>query len=176
MTWTLNIWERKPTTKRIKTVWWNSTHDAGTHGTTLLHRILGRRDAFPFPKSVYLVRDTLASIVGNRPNALIVDFFAGSGTTGHATFLLNAQDQGSRRCILVSNNEVGEKRARTLEKNGLLPGQPRYEEEGICQAVTWPRCKYVVNGMRDDGTELAGRYVKGLPMNQGFEENIEYLK
>lgn len=136
LTWTLNIWERKPTTKRIKTVWWNSTHDAGTHGTTLLHKILGRRDAFPFPKSVYLVRDTLASIVGNRPNALVLDFFAGSGTTGHATFLLNAQDQGSRRCILVSNNEVGEKKARTLRGKGLFPGQPQYEEEGICQAVT----------------------------------------
>ncbi|MDD4890074.1 MAG: DNA methyltransferase, partial [Phycisphaerae bacterium] len=55
--WTLNIWERRPESKKLKTVWWNKAHDAGTHGTTLLHSILGRRATFPFPKSVYAVAD-----------------------------------------------------------------------------------------------------------------------
>ena len=83
--WTLNIWELKNKTKLVKTIWWNSRHDAGTHGTTMLHQILGRRDAFPFAKSLYAVRDTLLTVVGDRPNALVLDFFAGSGTTLHAT-------------------------------------------------------------------------------------------
>lgn len=100
-TWTLNLWVRKTVNKKVKTVWWNPLHDAGTHGTSLLHKILGRRDAFPFPKSVYAVRDTLATVCGNRPDALILDFFAGSGTTYEATCMLNAEDGGRRRSILV---------------------------------------------------------------------------
>ena len=61
-TWTLNIWEPKNKNKKVKTVWWNPRHDAGTHGTTLLHNLLGRRDAFPFPKSLYAVRDSLPGV------------------------------------------------------------------------------------------------------------------
>ena len=155
-TWTLNIWERKPTTKKVKSVWWSSRHDAGTHGTSLLHKILGRRDAFPFPKSLYVVHDTLSTICGNRPNALILDFFAGSGTTYHATALLNAKDGGHRRCLLVTNNEVTEKLEAKLNAGGLFPGDHKYEKHGICESVTWPRCKYVTQGQRDDGTTLAG--------------------
>ena len=67
--WTLNIWERKPESKKLKTVWWKKAHDAGTHGTTLLHKILGRRATFPFPKSIYAVADALAAVVRTRPNA-----------------------------------------------------------------------------------------------------------
>ena len=74
-TWTLNIWEPKNKNKKVKTVWWNSRHDAETHGTTLLHQLLGRRDAFPFPKSLYAVRDALLTVVAQRPNALVLDFF-----------------------------------------------------------------------------------------------------
>jgi adenine-specific DNA-methyltransferase len=46
--------------------------------------------------------------VANKPNALVVDFFAGSGTTLHAVNLLNAEDGGNRRCVMVTNNEVSE--------------------------------------------------------------------
>jgi adenine-specific DNA-methyltransferase len=175
-TWTLNYWVRKSTNKKVKTVWWSSRHDAGTHGTTLLHKILGRRDAFPFPKSLYVVRDTLSTICGNRPNALILDFFAGSGTTYHATALLNAGDHGNRRCLLVTNNEVTEKLARELNAGGLFPGDADFEKHGICEAVTWPRCKYVTQGHRDDGSPLSGSYLDGGLMQDGFQENIEYFR
>jgi len=175
-TWTLNIWERKPSDKKVKTVWWNSRHDAGTHGTTLLHNILGRRDAFPFPKSLYAVRDTLATVCGKRPDALIVDFFAGSGTTYHATALLNAEDGGNRRCVLVTNNEVSEKMARQLEKQGFYSGDHQFEAHGICESVTWPRCKFVTQGHRDDGTMLRGKYLGGHDMKRGLKENLEYFR
>jgi len=175
-TWTLNIWERKPTTKKVKSVWWSSRHDAGTHGTSLLHKILARRDAFPFAKSLYVVHDTLSTICANRPNALILDFFAGSGTTYHATALLNAEDGGNRRCILVTNNEVTEKLAKQLNTDGLFPGDSAFEKFGICEAVTWPRCKYVTQGQRDDSTPLPGRYLDGGELKDGFKENIEYFR
>lgn len=88
--------------KRAKTVWNRTLHDAGTYGSTLLQKIVGNR-AFDFPKSLYAVRDVLAVATGLNKSALIVDFFAGSGTTLNATLLLNEADQGFRRCILVTN-------------------------------------------------------------------------
>jgi adenine-specific DNA-methyltransferase len=162
--------------KKLKTVWRQKSHDAGTHGTVLVGDILGRRRAFPFPKSLYAVQDCIGSVVRDRPDALIVDFFAGSGTTLHAVALLNTEDDGRRRCILVTNNEVEEKRAKSLAEKGVGPGDDKYEKHGICEAVTWPRCKYAVTGKRDDGTVLGGTYLDGRLMNKGFAENIEYFK
>lgn len=82
---------------------WNiPTHNAGDYGKKILNDILSE-GRFTYPKSLYAVEDTLRFVVANKPNALIVDFFAGSGTTLHAVNLLNAQDQGHRRCILVTN-------------------------------------------------------------------------
>lgn len=85
--WTINYRIPKKKTRKLKTVWWEKSHDAGTHGTEMLKKILGQPGLFPFPKSVYAVRDCLAAVVRDRPNALILDFFAGSGTTFHATCL-----------------------------------------------------------------------------------------
>ncbi len=174
--WTLNIWERKPESKKIKTVWWKKAHDAGTHGTTLLHTILGRRAMFPFPKSIYSVADALAAVVRTRPNALIVDFFAGSGTTLHSTCMLNKVYGGQRQCILVTNNEVDAKLSARLQKEGIEPGSAEYEKHGICAAVTWPRLEAVLTGRRRDKSKLLGRYLDGRAMSEGFEENVQYLK
>ncbi len=174
--WTLNIWERRPASKKLKTVWWETTHDAGTHGTTLLQKMLGRRGAFPFPKSIYAVRDCLAAVVRNRPEALILDFFAGSGTTFHATCLLNAQDGGNRRSILVTNNEVAEKVAKKLTKKGLFPGDKEFDEQGIFESATWPRCKAALTGKRPDGKPIKGNDAYGRPLADGFAENLEAFR
>jgi adenine-specific DNA-methyltransferase len=174
--WTLNIWERKPESKKLKTVWWKKSHDAGTHGTTLLHNILGRRASFPFPKSIYAVADALAAVVRTRPDALVLDFFAGSGTTLQSTCMLNKVYGGNRQCILVTNNEVDAKLAARLEKKGIDPGSAEYEKQGICAAVTWPRVETVLTGRRRDKSKLPGRYLDGTVMSEGFQENAQYLK
>jgi len=136
----------------------------------MVRNIVGRE--FPFPKSLYAVQDCLKAIVRNKKDALILDFFAGSGTTLHATCLLNCEDDGNRRCILVTNNEVKESSAKTLNEQGYFPGDIEFEREGICETITWPRSKYVINGFRDDGTELSGEYLNGRKFNQGFDDNI----
>ena len=174
--WTINRRVLRKASKKLKTVWRHKSHDAGTHGTVLLSTILGERRAFSFPKSVYAVKDCIAPIVRDRPNALIVDFFAGSGTTAHATAMLNAEDDGRRRCILVTNNEVDEERAKALRAEGSYPGDTRFESHGICESVTWPRCKYVIQGHRGDGAKLPGQYLSGRAMEDGFEENMEYFR
>lgn len=174
--WTLNIWERKPESKKLKTVWWKKAHDAGTHGTTLLHKILGRRATFPFPKSIYAVADALAAVVRTRPNALIVDFFAGSGTTLQSTCMLNKVYGGQRQCILVTNNEVDAKLSARLRKEGVEPGSAEYEKHGICASVTWPRIEAVLTGRRRDRSKLPVKYLDGSSMSEGFEENAQYVK
>ncbi len=147
--------------RSIKTVWHRATHDAGNYGSSLLRGILGEGGKFSFPKSLYATRDAVAAVVRDRPNALIVDFFAGSGTTLNAVNLLNATDGGQRRCILVTNNEVSAEEAAALGARGLQPGDAEWEAQGICRSVTWPRSKYTILGHRDDGTTLAGEYFTG---------------
>lgn len=172
--WTVNYWVPKTQRKKYKTVWWSTSHDAGTHGTSMLHKLLGDRTAFPFPKSLYAVRDTLLTVVRDRPNALILDFFAGSGTTLHATALINALDDGSRRCILVSNNEVAAKASDRLLRAGHLPGDEEYEKHGIFWKATRPRVEAAITGRRD-GKPIDGAY-QGLARSfaDGFEENVEF--
>jgi adenine-specific DNA-methyltransferase len=174
--WTLNIWERRPLSKKLKTVWRETLHDAGTHGTTLLYSLLGRRGLFPFAKSLYAVRDTIAAVVRNRPNALILDFFAGSGTTLHATALLNRQDNGSRRCIMVTNNEVQHKVAGRLNKRGVFRGDKQFEAHGIFEQATAPRCKAAVTGRRPDRKPIKGVYPDGRAMSDGFDENVAFFR
>ena len=140
--------------------WRIASHDATQYGSRLLGDILPDR-RFPFPKSLYAVRDTLRFYLEDKPTALTVDFFAGSGTTLNAVNLLNATDGGQRRCILVTNNEVSAEEAAALSARGLQPGDAEWEAQGICRSVTWPRSKYTILGQRDDGSVLTGEYLTG---------------
>jgi len=147
--------------RSIKTVWHRATHDAGNYGSSLLRSILGEGGKFSFPKSLYATRDAVAAVVRDRPQALIVDFFAGSGTTLNAINLLNSTDGGKRRCILVTNNEVSAEEVESLRAHDLQPGDAEWEALGICRSVTWPRSKFTIRGQRDDGTALPGDYLTG---------------
>lgn len=140
--------------------WRISTHDATQYGSRLLSDVIPRA-RFPFPKSIYAVRDVLRFFVHANPAALVLDFFAGSGTTLNAVNLLNAADGGRRRCILVTNNEVSAAEADALRERGLGPGDAEWEAQGICRSVTWPRSKFTILGRRDDGTPLPGEYLTG---------------
>lgn len=160
-----------------KTMWRRGAHTAGgSGGSQALTAFLGERDLFSYPKSVYSVRDCLAIACADRRDALILDFFAGSGTTFHATALLNLSDQGNRRSIVVTNNEVKEEVAKALEKKGVFLGDAEFEGAGVCESVTWPRCKAVVSGMRPDGVPAEGAHLDGREYSEGFEENIEYFR
>ena len=83
-----------------KTWWGDSKYASSNHGTGVLKGLFGR-NPFDFPKSVALVEDCIRASGGGRPDSLIVDFFAGSGTTGHAVVNLNRDDGGRRKYVLV---------------------------------------------------------------------------
>jgi len=179
-TYAVNVRRVRRTTQRFRerTIWWEKSYDAGSNGTNILKKLLGSSGLFPFPKSVYAVRDVLATVVGSRPDALILDFFAGSGTTLHSTCLLNAIDEGTRRCILVTNNEVDEQTASALHESGKHRGDPEYEAMGIFEKVTAPRVRAAISGERADGIQLTGKYkwADKRPLAQGFDENVEFYE
>ena len=131
----------------VRTVWRDSRYDCSHHGTKALHDILPTID-FAFPKSLHAVYDCLEIIVRNRKNAIILDFFAGSGTTGHAVLQLNNEDKGSRQFILCTNNEGG-----------------------ICTDVCYPRIKKVMTGY----TTPKLKVIDGLGGNLNYFRNLVTL-
>ena len=111
-----------------RTVWDDKKYYANIYGSKLLNQIIG--GGFPFPKSLYAVADCIKAVIHNRDNAVILDFFAGSGTTGHAVLTLNAEDGGRRQFILCTNNE-----------------------NNICAEVCFPRVKNVLLGYKNPKKE-----------------------
>jgi adenine-specific DNA-methyltransferase len=124
--------------QKYTTVWTGSEYDAGAYGSGLLKKLINV--SFPFPKSIYAVQDCIRAVIKSK-DAIILDFFAGSGTTGHAVELLNNEDGGNRQFILCTNNE-----------------------SGIAEDVCYPRIKKVFEGVESlsDITGIPGnlRYFK----------------
>ncbi len=118
---------------------------------------------FPNAKD-YRVLMRWLSIVSSR-EAQILDFFGGSGSTLEAVARLNAQDGGTRRCILVTNNEVGANEASRLRREGRRPGDPQWEEWGVHDYVTKPRITAVVQGVLPDGSTFGDT----------VDANVEFL-
>ena len=120
----LNLVSKKP-----RTVWYERRYDASSHGIMLLRNILDDQNRFPYPKSLYTVFDIL-KLISNK-DSIILDFFAGSGTTGHAVLKLNNEDDGQRQFILCTNNE-----------------------NDICTEVCYPRIKNIIKGRNSKGEKI----------------------
>jgi len=131
----------------VRTVWQDSKYDASEYGTKLIQDLVPSTP-FDFPKSVYNVYDCLAPIIAERKNAIVLDYFAGSGTTGHAVMILNKEDDGKRQFILCTNNE---------NNNGNGAG-------GIAEKVCYPRIAKVFEG-HDDYPDITG-----------IPSNLKYFK
>ncbi|MER8464200.1 site-specific DNA-methyltransferase [Mesorhizobium sp. M1396] len=159
-----------------KTVWKMASHNAGEYGSKLLWTLLPQRK-FPFPKSLYAVEDILSFFLRKKTDATVLDFFSGSGTTAHAVMRLNRQDNGRRQCISVTNNEVAADEQAALRKRGLWPGDPEWEQWGICDYITKPRVEAAITGKTPSGEPIKGDYkfTDEFPMADGLEENAEFF-
>ncbi|MGS1076959.1 site-specific DNA-methyltransferase [Pseudoxanthomonas beigongshangi] len=164
------------TSKHVTTQWEITSHSAEHGGTGLLKAIIPER-RFPYPKSLYAVEDALRLFVSDKPGAVILDFFSGSGTTAHAVMRLNKQDKGERQCISVTNNEVADREQEALRKRGLRPGDDDWEKWGICDYITKPRVQAALTGKTPDGEPINGDYkfTDEFSMADGFEENAEFF-
>jgi len=117
-----------------KTVWYKPEYDTGSAGRFLKNILL--KEAFDNPKSIFYISDILR--ISTEKNSTVLDFMAGSGTTGHAVLELNKEDGGNRQFILCTNNE-----------------------NNICTDVCYPRIKKVIEGYKN----LKGEQVEGLGGN-----------
>lgn len=160
-----------------KTMWINGSYSATEHGSTLLRKFIPGRK-FPFPKSLYAVEDALRFYIGNKPEAVVLDFFAGSGTTTHAVARLNHQDGGRRQSICVTNNEVAAAEAEAFREQGLRPGDPDWEARGIFEHITRPRLEAAITGKTPEGDQIEGnyRFVDEFPMGDGIPENLSFFE
>lgn len=164
-------------TRKMPTTQWDlGSHSAEHYGTNLLKALLPER-RFPFPKSLYAVEDVLRFFVKDNSKAVILDFFAGSGTTAHAVMRLNHQDGGSRQCISVTNNEVTPSEQTELRRQGKRPGDPTWEQWGICDYITKPRVEAAITGnlLTGEPIEADYKFTDEFPMSEGFEENAEFF-
>jgi adenine-specific DNA-methyltransferase len=112
---------RKKELFAYRTVWDDKRYYANIYGSKLLNNIISTR--FPFPKSLYAVEDCIKAVIHDKNDSTILDFFAGSGTTGHAVLELNRKDAGRRKFILCTNNE-----------------------NNICDDVCFPRIEKIIKG------------------------------
>ena len=136
-----------------------------TGANTAFKKLMGDK-RFAFPKDTNVLARWISIVTQDRPDAVLLDFFVGSGSTVQAVMELNAADGGRRQCIAVTNNEVEEKQAKKLAKKGLLPGDDEWEKWGIFDYVTRPRIEAVATGVRPDGSKHA----------DGLDENVEFLE
>lgn len=119
--------------QKPRTVWSGKKYDASTWGSKVVKEITGVD--FPYPKSIYTVFDAVSILARDNKKSIVLDFFSGSGTTGHAVMDLNKEDGGNRQFILCTNNEGN-----------------------ICEEVTYERVKRVIQGY----TTKKGKKVAGL--------------
>lgn len=125
----------KTSASSIPTIWTDNQFLTAA-GSRDIKNVFNQKVAFSFPKPVALIKEFLMRV--SQKNGIVLDFFAGSGTTGQAVMELNQQDGGQRKFILCTNNE-----------------------NGICENVTYQRLKTVITGKRQDGSE----YSEGIPAN-----------
>ncbi len=134
----IQVYEKYRENQVIKTHWIDPKYHAIHYGTKVVENILGGKK-FDFPKSLYLLIDTLK--LTSTKNSTVLDFFAGSGTTGHAILELNKQDGGNRKFILCTNNE-----------------------NKIAEEVTYERLRKVIKGYKNK----KGEKVEGLGSNLSY--------
>lgn len=136
-----------------RTVWNDKKYDANEYGTQLIKSMIPNCD-FSFPKSIYTVYECLYAVTKDKPDAIILDYFAGSGTTGHATLMMNKLLGGNRHFILCTNNDVGEKKEKEYKKKyGEIDSESDKwidwkEKYGIASSVTYPRIKSTIEGFK----------------------------
>lgn len=118
-------------------------------GTQRLEKVLGDK-RFPNPKDHEILMRWFR-LTAPR-DAVILDFFGGSGSTLEAVLRLNEEDGGTRQCIIATSNELGEKQEKELIERGHGPGDAEWEAEGVFEYVLRPRIETILTGQRPNGS------------------------
>jgi len=147
----------------IPSIWAESSHRTSV-GNDHLKSVFGDK-RFPYPKPVPLLADIVLGFTHLGESAVVLDFFAGSGSTVEAVMTANRSDGGNRQAILITNNEVSAEESSRLVRKGLRRGDDAWEARGVFEHVARPRVMATTTGLRADGTHFS----------DGFEENVEFF-
>lgn len=151
---------RRPEGVTSKSLLMDSRFGRTETGKELLKQIFNKEE-FSYPKPMELIRHFLS--ITTNSESVVLDFMAGSGTTGHAVLGLNKEDGGNRKFILCTNNDLNGLKKELLEKG---TSEKEMEKFGICQRVTFPRLEKVINGYKNP---------KGDKI-EGLGGNLQYFK
>ena len=159
--------------------WDDAKYSATEHGTNMIKNIFGNVEVFSYPKSLYAVEDCLRVLKAQKDEC-VIDYFAGSGTTGHAVISLNRQDKGNRKYILVEVNNYFDSATRTrIEKVIYSPdwkdGKP-VSRQGISQCFKYMRLEQyedTLNNLKIKEQQTTAQFDE----DSGFKESymLEYM-
>lgn len=126
--------------KMVQSMWTEAECSASDYGTKILDNILGKREQFSYPKAPFPVKRSILAMANDK-NVIILDFFAGSGTTGHATIELNREDSGNRKYILVEMgkyfNTVTKPRVQKVAYSKDWKNGKPVDRDGVSQIIKY---------------------------------------
>lgn len=158
---------------RYKSLWSDKRYSANSWGSVVLNNIIPN-SPFNYPKSIYSVKDCIDAGLNNSIQGLILDYFAGSGTTGHATIKLNREDNGKRKYILVEmgayfDTVTKPRIQKVIYSDKWKSGKPQ-DKKGISQIF-----KYQVLESYEDALNNLTLKQKNLNLNFSDDAQEEYL-
>ena len=170
------------------TFWEDSKYSATEHGTDLLKRIFGEQEVFSYPKSIFAVEDSL-TVSGAKEGTLTLDYFAGSGTTGHAIINLNREDNGGRKYILCEMGEYFDtvtkpRIQKVIYSKDWNNGKP-VSREGCSHCFKYMRLEQyedtlnnlmVKSSMTADNGEFYGGYMLGYLLDTETKDSLFNLE
>lgn len=160
--------------RKPKTVWVDPKYDASSHGTMLLQKMLGGRKLFDYPKSLYAVEDLLETATLKEKNAIVLDFFAGSGTTGHAVIELNRRYGGQRSFILCTNNEDNNGDGNKIAENICYPRIEKVFEEAKGGNLKYYKTDFVDAEPTDENKEkMVAKSTEMLCLKEGCFDEVK---
>lgn len=157
---------RPPIGVTATTTWFDAQYSATEHGTGTLKNMFSAYSPFSFPKSVYTVRDALY-VSGANKNITALDYFAGSGTTGHAIIDLNREDNGHRKYILVEMGEYFDsvtkpRIQKCVYTTDWKDGKPIQRSNGISQIIKYMRLESYEDALSNIQLSDNGGQLKSL--------------
>ena len=176
----VSLKSREPEGKKPKTLWAESKYSATSHGTKLLLDILGPGLHFSYPKSIYLTSDAIRYWADE--SALVLDFFAGSGTTGHSVINLNREDEGNRKYVLVEmgnyfDTVLKPRIAKVVYSEGWQNGKPIIRSNGVSHCFKYLRLESYEDALNNLRIDENPKRNKTLSANATLKEDymLHYL-
>lgn len=166
-----------------QTIWSDKKYSATEYGTALLKSLFSARNEFSFPKAIGAVEDSVRIMLGGDRKGLVLDYFAGSGTTGHAVVNLNREDGGERKYVLVEQgdyfNSVTKPRIqKCVYSTAWKSGEPTAVETGIShcfKVLKLESYEDTLNNLQLRRTSVQGDLLNTLPEQAKDDYLLNYL-